>query len=39
MGDLRRRWLTAVVLVLGLVGAACSGGGGDDDIQDLRRAG
>lgn len=36
MGDLSRRWLAALVLVLGLVGGACSGGGGDGDIQDLR---
>lgn len=37
MGELGRRWLTAAVLVLGLVGGACSGGGGgDDDIKDLR---
>ena len=36
MGDLKRRWLTAVVLVVGLVAAGCSGGGGDDDIADLR---
>ena len=36
MGDLGRRWLTPVVLVLGLVSGACSGGGGDGDIQDLR---
>lgn len=36
MGDLGRRWMTAVMLVLGLVGGACSRGGGDGDIQDLR---
>ena len=36
MGDVRRRWSAAVMVVVGLVGAACSGGGGDNDIQDLR---
>jgi uncharacterized protein len=36
MGDLGRRWLTAVMLLLGLVGGACSGGGGDGDIKDQR---
>ena len=35
MGRLHRRWLTAVVLVLGLVASGCSGGGGDDDIADV----
>jgi pimeloyl-ACP methyl ester carboxylesterase len=36
MGDMSRRGLAAVVLVMGLLAAACSGGGGDNDIQDLR---
>src|SRR5919112_3645562 len=37
MGDLRRRWCAAVLVGLGLVGGACSGGGGSGgDIQDLR---
>jgi uncharacterized protein len=36
MGELGRRWGAAVVLVLGLVATACSGGGGSgDDISDL----
>jgi uncharacterized protein len=39
MGDMGKRGLAAVVLVLALVAGACSGGGGgggDDDLQDLR---
>ena len=36
MGDMGRRGLAAVVLVISLLGAACSGSGGDNDIQDLR---
>ena len=36
MGDVGRRGLAAVVLVVGLLAGACSGGGGDDDIADLR---
>ena len=36
MGDMGRRGLAAVVLMTSLLGAACSGGGGDSDIHDLR---
>jgi hypothetical protein len=33
MGAMRRRLCAAVVLTLGLVAGACSGGGGDDDAD------
>lgn len=35
MGERCRHWCTAVALVVGLLAAACSGGGGDDGPQDL----
>ena len=36
MGEASRRWLVAVVLVLGLVASGCSGGGAGDDATDLQ---
>jgi pimeloyl-ACP methyl ester carboxylesterase len=35
MGESRRGWVAAVVLAVGLVAGACSGGGGGDDVDDL----